>query len=125
MFGRNSGTDLTINEQTVLILRECDLILDTETLQTFQDKVLIKSEGLPKEVNGIIIPDSIEENPMAGEVVSVGHLCLEAKVGQRILHGKFAGMKVNLKNQDYLVLREEDIFSLLTSEEKVNHFLIK
>jgi chaperonin GroES len=78
----------------------------------------------PKEVNkgGIIIPDTAKEKPHEGEVVAVGNgkvlkdgkvLPMNVKVGNKILFGKYSGTDVKIDDQEYLIMREDDILGVL------------
>ena len=98
------------------------------TVQPLHDRVLIKRvEEEETKRGGIIIPDSAKEKSMEGEVVSVGKgkmlengsvVALEVKAGDRILFGKYSGTEIKLENQDYLILREDEIIGILTQSGK-------
>jgi chaperonin GroES len=71
---------------------------------------------------GIIIPDSAREKPQEGEVIAAGagkkldsgeRLALDVKEGDRVLFGKYAGTEVKLDDQDYLIMREDDILGVI------------
>jgi chaperonin GroES len=86
------------------------------------DRVVVKplEEGEMKK-GGIIIPDTAKEKPMEGEVVEVGpgrfeegkRMPLEVKKGDRILYGKYSGTEVSIAGQEYLIMRESDIFAVI------------
>ncbi len=92
------------------------------------DRVLIKR--VPEEEKtkgGIIIPDTAKEKSQEGEVISVGTgktlengsvVPLEVKEGDRILFGKYSGTEIKLQDQDYLILREDEIVGILTHAGK-------
>lgn len=111
MFGRGAGTEITINERSVLVLREQDCFLDLETMQTFHDKVLLRPDPMPKEIKGILIPDNIHEQPQVGTVIAAGPRCEETAAGDRVLFGKFAGMVVTPEKEELLVIREADLIA--------------
>ena len=78
-----------------------------------------------KEVakGGIIIPDTAKEKPIEGEVISVGpgkmtedgkRSPLDVKAGDRVLFGKYAGTEIKIDDQEYVILREEEILAVLT-----------
>jgi chaperonin GroES len=85
------------------------------------DRILVKRvEEDEQMVGGIIIPDTAKEKPQQGEVVAVG----EGKVldsgerqvpdvaaGDTVLFGKYAGTEITYEDDEYLILREEDIFA--------------
>jgi chaperonin GroES len=71
---------------------------------------------------GIIIPDTAKEKPQEGEVVAVGHgkktdkgelIALDVKPGERILFGKYSGSEIKIDDQEYLILREDEVLGVL------------
>jgi len=98
------------------------------SLRPLQDRVLIKRiDEQQSAKGGIIIPDTAKEKSQEGEVVALGAgkilengtiLPLELKEGDRILFGKFSGTEVKVADQDYLVLREDEIIGILTETGK-------
>lgn len=111
MFGRGSGTEVTINEVTFLVMRDSDILLNMRTLKPWGDKVLIEPKDAPKNVGSIFVPDNALEQPQTGVVFKIGDDCEEAKEGQSVLFGKYAGFRVDIKGKEYLIIREKDIFS--------------
>ncbi len=93
-------------------------------VQPLGDRVLVKRlEEEEVQRGGIIIPDTAKEKPQQGEVVAAGpgrlgdngdHVALEVKVGDRILFGKYSGTEVNLDDDEYLMMREEDILGIVS-----------
>ena len=87
------------------------------------DRILIRRiEEKQAEKGGIIIPDSAKEKPQEGEVVAVGGgkkdkdgkvVPLDVKAGDRILFGKYSGTEIKLDNEEYLILREEEVLGIL------------
>ena len=98
------------------------------TVRPLHDRVLIKRIEEKETVKGgIIIPDTAKEKSQEGEVVAVGTgktlengsvTPLEVKKGDRILFGKYSGTEVRLADQDYLMLREDEIIGTLTQTGK-------
>ena len=112
LFGRNSGTNVEINGQKFIVMRETDVVMDTATMKPFGDRVVIKQDQAPKMTDGgIIIPDTVHDQPQAGTVIDVGHACVEVVAGARTLFGKFSGMYVTLNENIFLVIRESDVFA--------------
>ena len=99
------------------------------SLKPLHDRVLIKRIEEQETVKGgIIIPDTAKEKSHEGEVVASGTgkilengtvLPLEVKAGDRILFGKYSGAEVRIANQDYLILREDEIIGILSQSGKV------
>ena len=92
-------------------------------IRPLHDRVIVKRiEEERKSAGGIVIPDTAAEKPDQGEVVAVGKgkkddngklITLDVKVGDRILFGKYSGSEVKIDNEDYLILREEDVLAIL------------
>jgi chaperonin GroES len=93
-------------------------------IRPLSDRVLVKRlENVEnKSAGGIIIPETAKEKPQEGEVVAVGPgkaledgkvQAMNVKAGDRILFGKYAGTEVKIDNEDYLIMREDDILGVL------------
>jgi len=91
------------------------------------DRVLIKRIEEKETVKGgIIIPDTAKEKPQEGEVIAVGagriekgdRIPLDVKAGDRVLFGKYSGTDIKIEDQEYLILREEEILAKLTGAAK-------
>src|SRR3974377_1356547 len=91
------------------------------------DRVLVKRIEEKETVRGgIIIPDSAKEKPQEGEIIAVGagkrekgeRIPLDAQVGDRLLLGKYSGSEIRLDDQEYLILREEEILAKLGAAAK-------
>ncbi|MGB9668079.1 MAG: co-chaperone GroES [Thermosulfidibacteraceae bacterium] len=94
-------------------------------LQPLYDRVVVKpiEEEEKKTKGGIIIPDTAKEKPQRGKVVAVGQgRLLEngqfvtplVKVGDEVIFGKYSGTEVEIDGEKYLVMREEDIYAIIT-----------
>ncbi len=93
------------------------------TFRPLHDRILIKRvEEKETAKGGIIIPDTAKEKPQEGEVVAVGHgkktdkgdvIALDVKAGERILFGKYSGTEIKIDNQEYLILREDEVLGVL------------
>jgi chaperonin GroES len=92
------------------------------------DRVLLKRIEEKETVKGgIIIPDSAKEKPQEGEVIAVGagkiekgeRVPMDVKAGDRILFGKYSGTEIKLDDEEYLILREEEILAKLGAAAKV------
>jgi len=93
------------------------------TFRPLHDRILIKRVEEKETVKGgIIIPDTAKEKPQEGEVVAVGHgkkadkgevIALDVKPGERILFGKYSGSEIKIDDQEYLILREDEVLGVL------------
>ncbi len=92
-------------------------------LKPIGDRVVVRpktAEEMTK--SGIILPDTAKERPQEGEVMAVGTgrllddgrvIPLEVKVGDRVLFSKYGGTEFKLGNEEYIILREDDILAIL------------
>lgn len=87
------------------------------------DRVLLKRCKVADEVKGgIIIPDSAKEKPMEATVVALGTgkkdndgktVEFNVAVGDRVLIGKYSGTEIKVGDEEYLVVREDEIYAIL------------
>ena len=94
-------------------------------IRPLHDRVVIKRmEEETTSPGGIVIPDSATEKPIRGEVIAVGKgkilengdvRPLDLKTGDRILFGKYSGTEVKVGDEDYLVMREDDVMAVIES----------
>lgn len=87
------------------------------------DRVVVRRvESEAKTAGGIIIPDTAQEKPSEGEVVSVGNgarddsgkiVPLEVAKGDRVLFGKWSGTEVKINGEDLLIMKESDIMGII------------
>jgi chaperonin GroES len=97
-------------------------------VRPLHDRVLIKRIEEGETIKGgIIIPDSAKEKPQEGEVVAVGSgkrledgkvIPLEVKEGDRVLFGKYSGTEIKVDDNEYLILREDEILGILATSGK-------
>jgi chaperonin GroES len=87
------------------------------------DRVVVKaSEEAEQMRGGLYIPDTAKEKPQQGEVVAVGPgrvtdegktIPMHVKVGDKVLYGKYSGQEFKVDGEEYLILRESDIYGVL------------
>ncbi len=87
-------------------------------IKPLADRVVIepaKAETTTK--GGIIIPDTAKEKPQKGTVKAVGpgkkDEPMMVQVGDTVLYGKYAGTELTVDGNDYLIMRESDIFAVV------------
>jgi len=95
-------------------------------IKPLYDRILVKRiEEEEQQIGGIIIPDTAKEKPQEGEVVAVGagriletgeRQAPDVKVGDKILFGKYAGTEVKYEDEEFLIMREDDILAKVTQE---------
>jgi chaperonin GroES len=92
-----------------------------------RDRVVVRRlEEKETAKGGIIIPDTAKEKPQEGEVMAVGagkvekgrRIPLDVRVGDRILFGKYTGSDIKIDEQEYLILREEEILAKVSGMAK-------
>lgn len=65
---------------------------------------------------GVIIPEVAETKPITGIVVSLGPDCKLLKLGDRIIHSRFAGHELTVsKTESFVMMREPEVLSILRS----------
>jgi chaperonin GroES len=100
----------------------------TITLKPLGDRVVIKPK--PKDdmtPSGIVLPDTANEKPQEGSVLSVGpgrvlengkRVDMDVKPGDSVLFAKYAGTEVKLEGDEYLLIREGDLLAIVTNGKK-------
>ena len=78
-----------------------------------------------KSTGGIIIPDTVKEKPMEGEVIAVGPgardergqvQTLDVMTGDHVLFGKWSGTEVKLDGEELLIMKESDVMGIVESQ---------
>ncbi|MBZ9628191.1 co-chaperone GroES [Psychroflexus sp. CAK57W] len=87
-------------------------------IKPLADRVLVEPQAAEtKTASGIIIPETAKEKPQRGKVVAVGSgkkdHTMTVKVGDMVLYGKFSGTELKHENNDYLIMREDDILAIV------------
>ena len=92
-------------------------------LKPLHDRVLVERvEQEDRTKGGIIIPDTAQEKPMEGKVISLGGgarnengqvVALDVKKGDRILFGKWSGTEVKIDGKELLIMKESDIMGII------------
>ena len=87
------------------------------------DRVLVRRvEEDTKSAGGIIIPETAQEKPMQGQIVSVGTgnkaedgavTALDVKAGDKVLFGKWSGTEVKMNGEELLIMKESDIMGVI------------
>jgi chaperonin GroES len=99
----------------------------TVKVTPLHERVLVRRLEEKETAKGrIIIPDTAKEKPQEGEVIAVGagkiekghRVPLDVKVGDRILFGKYTGNDIKIDDQEYLILREEEILTKVSGIAK-------
>lgn len=92
-------------------------------LKPLADRVIVKPmEAEETTKGGIILPDTAKEKPIEGTIIAVGPgktsddgkvVKPEVKEGDKVLYGKYSGTEVTIDGEEYLIMRESDIFAIV------------
>ena len=79
------------------------------------ERVLLKATKTEeKTASGIYIPQAAQEKTQIATVVAVGTSEeITVKVGQKVLHDKYAGTEIKDGGEDYLILNYQDILAVI------------
>jgi chaperonin GroES len=98
------------------------------SIRPLHDRVLIQRiDEQEQQRGGIIIPDTAKEKPQQGEVIAVGEgkiteqgtrQPLDVKPGDRVLFGKYSGSEVKIDDQEYLIMREDEVLGIFVTAPK-------
>jgi len=98
------------------------------TIRPLHDRVIIKRLDEEEQIRGgIIIPDTAREKPQQGEVIAAGEgkfredgtrQPLDVKAGDRVLFGKYSGSEVKIDDEEYLIMREDEILGVFSTTAK-------
>jgi chaperonin GroES len=96
-------------------------------LTPLHDRVVVKRIEEKETVKGgIIVPDTAKEKPQEGEVIAVGpgkfhdgkRIPLDVEAGDRVLFGKYGGTEIKIEDEEYLILREDEVLGKLQRAAK-------
>lgn len=92
-------------------------------VRPLHDRIIVKRlEQEAKTAGGIIIPDTAKEKPLKGVIMATGKgrvndegklMSLDVKSGDKILFDKYAGREFQLEGEEYLMMKEEDIYGVI------------
>ena len=86
------------------------------------DRVVLKTlEAEETTKSGIVLPGQAQEKPQQAEIIAVGpggmvdgkEVQMFVKVGQKVIYGKYAGTEVKLGDEEYIVVRQNDIMAVV------------
>ena len=87
-------------------------------LNPLSDRVVLKQlEAEEKTKSGIILADSAKEKPQEAEVIAVGpgtkDVTMQVKAGQKVVYSKYAGTNVKLDDEEYIIVKQDDILAII------------
>jgi len=97
-------------------------------VKPLHDRILIKRVEEKETIKGgIIIPDTAKEKPQEAEVIAVGGgkkteegkvIPMDVKAGDRILFGKYSGTEIKIDDEEYLIIREDEVLGIIESTKQ-------
>ena len=94
-------------------------------MRPLHDRILVRRFEEKQTVKGgIIIPDTAKEKPQEGTVIAVGagkldekgkRVPLDVKAGDKILFGKYSGSEIKIDDVEHVIMREEDVLGIISS----------
>lgn len=81
---------------------------DVTKYRLLLDNILVKGAKI-EEVDGVLNPDSYEDKPEIGEVISIGKQVKDINVGDTVMFNKYSITKFNFDGDDYFAIRLEDV----------------
>ena len=92
------------------------------------DRVVLKqlvAEETTK--SGIVIPGQSKEKPQQAEIIAVGpggtvdgkEVKMNVTVGQKVIYSKYAGTSVELDDEEYIIVKQDDILAICESDVDV------
>jgi chaperonin GroES len=92
------------------------------SIKPLGDRVVVQPKPAEEKTDsGLYIPESAQDKPQKGTVVAIGpgrvengnRIEMTVESGDQILYGKYAGTEVTLDGEEYLIMRESDIFGII------------
>ncbi len=87
------------------------------------DRVVVEREASEEvTAGGIVLPDSAQDKPARGTIVSVGDGRLledgtrgeiQVAVGDRVIFNSYAGESFQVDDDEFLLMREDDILAVI------------
>jgi chaperonin GroES len=93
--------------------------------QPLGDRVIVSPENAEqKTMSGIVLPDTAQEKPQCGRVISVGSgrvtddgktIPMSVKEGDVVIYAKYGGTEIKVGNDELLIIKENDILAIKNS----------
>jgi len=94
------------------------------TIKPLEDRVLVQPlEAEQTTASGLVIPDTAQEKPQEGKVLSVGpgrvddkgaRVPVDVAEGDTVIFSKYGGTEVKYDGKDLLLLNARDILAVVT-----------
>jgi chaperonin GroES len=99
-------------------IRALDADPQRHSIRMTADRILVaspKEMGERKSRGGILIPATVEaetKRAVWGEVIAVGPLVRSAETGDLVLFGPESAYELEIRGEEYIVLKERDIHAV-------------
>ena len=86
------------------------------------DRIVLKQlEAEETTKSGIVLPGQAKEKPQQAEVVAVGpggvvdgkEVTMQVKVGDKVIYSKYAGSEVEVDEEKYVIVKQNDILAII------------
>lgn len=86
------------------------------------DRVVIKALVAEETTkSGIVLPGQAKEKPQQAEVIAVGpggvvdgkEVTMNVSVGDKVIYSKYAGTEVELDDEEYIIVKQNDILAVI------------
>ena len=100
------------------VIHNFKLIKMSLNVKPLADRVIVEPAAAEETTaGGIIIPDTAKEKPKKGKVIAAGSgkkdEPVTVKEGDIVLYGQYSGTEIKIEGNDYLIMRESDIFAIV------------
>lgn len=87
-----------------------------ENIRPLRDNVFIKL--IKKDIrtkSGIVLPETAsEDKPQEGKIIAIGDSKeIKVKSGQIVIFAKYSGTEIKINNEDYLLIKNEDLLAIV------------
>ena len=90
-------------------------------IQPLADRIVVKPiEREEVTKGGIVLPDTVKERPVEGEVLAVGpgkltddgkRAPMDIKVGDIVIYTKYGGTEIKVDDEELIILNESNILA--------------
>lgn len=82
------------------------------SIKPLADYVVVQQEAAEaKTASGLYLPTQAQEKPKIAKVLAVGKDVKEVKAGDRIIYGGYSNTEIKQDGQDYILIKEENIYA--------------
>lgn len=94
-------------------------------LKPLFDRVVLKNLKQKKEtLSGIIIPESVGDEPIYAEVIAVGDgesvegekTEMTVSIGDKVLYNKYGAVTFKINGEEFVILRQSDILGIFMED---------